>query len=116
MNDDMATFRVHREALSSGLSRWQWHRNHVIMFDYLYKYNEGDKILQKISSNYCLSLYIHNLSTSCMEKHAFEPLKEYFRRTPEVVNKVYTLVVRVPFYFIRYWIFSKVKSILVHEG
>ena len=39
MNEDMATFRVHQKALSSGLSPWQWRRNHVIMFDFLYKYN-----------------------------------------------------------------------------
>lgn len=115
MHDNMATFRVHQNALSSGLSRWQWLLNHVIMFDYLYKYNKRDILLQKVSQRYCLSLYIYNLRKKCNEKHDFYPLKEYFKRTPGNFEKIYTIIVKVPFYILRHGIFSRVISIFPYD-
>jgi glycosyltransferase involved in cell wall biosynthesis len=109
MNNYMATFRVHQSALSSGLSRWQWLRNHVRMFDYLYKYNNGDRLLLKKSRDYCLSLYIYNLQNKRNENGDFKPLKEYFERAPGFANGLITVMLRVPYYLVRYCLLSRLK-------
>lgn len=105
INDNMATFRVHQSALSSGLSYDQWLRNHIIMFDYLYKYNKKDGLLLKQSRNYCLSLYIYSLKNKRNKKQFLRPLKEYFNRKPGIFNGFVTILVRVPYYLVRYWLF-----------
>lgn len=111
MKDDMATFRVHQNALSSGLTRWQWLRNHVIMFDYMHKNNPDDNLLQCISRKYCLSLYIDKLKRPLNPDPDFKPLSEYFKRSPGVFEGSFTIV-KLPFYFLKYGFFSKVKSAL----
>lgn len=111
MADNMATFRVVESALSSGLSRWQWNKNHVIMYDYLFRYNKRDLQLQKISANYCLVLYVHNLQQGAHKEYStFKPLKEYLKRTPQIYHKIFTLVVRVPFFLIKHGLFHKLTS------
>jgi glycosyltransferase involved in cell wall biosynthesis len=110
MHDDMATFRVHQKALSSGLSRWQWFRNHVIMFDYLFKYNKQDVYLQRISRNYCLSLFVLELQYPA-EKHDFKPLKEYFKRRPGWSEKIVTSILKIPYYLFRHYMLLRIKSI-----
>jgi glycosyltransferase involved in cell wall biosynthesis len=110
MKDCMATFRVRKVALSSGLSRWQWLSNHVIMFDYLNKYNERDPLLQEKSRKYCLSLFIEKLRDKQNIKYDFRPLKEYFKRNPGLLDGLVTVIVRVPYYILKYYLFNKVKS------
>jgi glycosyltransferase involved in cell wall biosynthesis len=112
MREDMATFRVHKKALSSGLSRWQWLYNHIIMFDYLYKYNNRDELLQTISRNYCLSIYIYNLSSVNRTKHNFKPLKEYLRRNPGFREQIIVFGLRIPFYIVKYGILFRLKSFM----
>ncbi len=105
----MAAFRIHKTALSSGLSRWQWLYNHVVMFDYLFRYNEIDNLLQRISRNYCLSLYVYTLKDKSGARHDFKPLIEYFRRKPGIFEAITTLFIKVPFYFIKYGFFVKIR-------
>ena len=107
MNDNMATFRVHQHALSSGLSEWQWQRNHVLMYDHLFKYNPEDKLLQKISANHCLIMYVNSLKKSTISTNEFKPLPEYYKRTPVIANKVFTSLVRLPYYFLKYSLINK---------
>jgi hypothetical protein len=112
MVDNMATFRVVQTALSSGLSRWQWNRNHVIMYDYLFKYNKRDLLLQKISAGYCLVLYVHNLQQGGSSEHPeFNPIKEYLSRTPKLYNRIFTIFVKVPFYLLKHGLLYKFKSV-----
>jgi len=111
MKENMGTFRVHQTALSSGLSRRQWLINHIIMFDFLYKYNRRDKFLLKISRNYCLSLFIYNLGTNDKEIHDFKPLKEYIKRTPDIMEGLITIIFRLPYYFLRHGILNRIKQI-----
>lgn len=111
MTDNMAIFRVHQSALSSGLSNREWLRNHIIMFDYLYKHNKRDKLLLQISRKYCLSLYICKLKSRHIEGFDFKPLKEYYKRTPSILERIFTTIVRIPFYIVRHGLFSKVTSI-----
>jgi hypothetical protein len=113
MKDDMATFRVHQSALSSGLTRWQWLRNHVIMFDYMHKNNPGDNLLQDLSRKYCLSLYVYKLRGPQNPDPDFKPLREYFKRNPGVFEGLFTIV-KLPLYLLKYGFFSKVKSALFH--
>jgi glycosyltransferase involved in cell wall biosynthesis len=111
LKDNMAIFRVHQSALSSGLSRWQWLRNHVIMFDYLFKYNKRDKLLSRLSARYCLSIFIFNLSAGRNDNIDFNPLKEYFVRTNSITDKLITVFIRLPYYFIRHGIFPKLRAL-----
>jgi glycosyltransferase involved in cell wall biosynthesis len=101
MSENMSTFRVHMGALSSGLSRRQWIMNHIIMYDYLFKYNRRDKQLQKISARYCIILYLHNLKNKNEEPGSFKPLQEYLKREPGKLNKLITLLLRVPYYNVK---------------
>ena len=112
MADNMATFRLHKSALSSGLSNQDWLHNHIIMFDYLYKHNQRDKLLLQISRKYCLSLYIYKLSSGSIEGFHFKPLQEYYKRTPGFLEGVFTTFVRVPYYVLRHGLLSKVKSMI----
>jgi hypothetical protein len=110
MQDQMATFRVHRSALSSGLSRWQWLRNHVIMFDYMLKYNKRDNLLRELSCKYCLSLYVYKLSGLQKEENDFKPLKEFFKRDPDFLLGLFTII-KVPLYILKYRILFRAKSV-----
>lgn len=107
MNSNMATFRVHQSALSSGLSRGQWLRNHVIMFDHLYKSNKRDDLLLKLSRNYCLSLYIYEIQNKRSMNNDFKPLREYLKRTRRFQSRIFTLIVRAPYYIIRHGLISR---------
>lgn len=111
MPENMATFRVHEKALSSGLSRWEWLYNHVVMYDYLYKYNHRDELLQKISRNYCSSIYIYNLSSGNNAMNDFKPLKEYLKRNPGFFEKIVFLSLKIPYYIVRFGFFTKLKSL-----
>lgn len=104
MKDNMATFRVSGGALSSGLSVWQWSRNHITMFDYLFKYNNHDNKLNRLSRKYCISLYIHRLKGVKPDESDFEPLREYFKRKPRFAETMITLLIKVPYYYLRYFI------------
>ncbi len=115
MHDNMATFRIHQTALSSGLSKSQWFLNHVTMYDYLYNHNKRDKLLQKISRNYCLSIYVNNLKNGRNEKNDFKPLREYFRRTPGIFEKVNTLFFKVPYHILKHLIYLRIKSIFIYD-
>jgi hypothetical protein len=105
----MSTFRVHMGALSSGLSRRQWIMNHITMYDYLFKYNHRDKLLQKISARYCLILYVHNLKNKTEKTGGFKPLQEYLKREPGIFNRVVTFLLRVPYYNLKNG-FSQLKE------
>jgi glycosyltransferase involved in cell wall biosynthesis len=102
LNENMATFRVHMGALSSGLSRWQWFINHVKMYDHLFKYNKHDKRLQKISARYCLMLFVYQLQNNGKGKNDFKPLKGYYERTPSFSAKLFTTLVKIPYYMVRH--------------
>ncbi len=110
MPDDMATFRVHKNALSSGLSRWQWLYNHIVMYDYLFKYNSWDKLLQKLSRNYCLSIYIYNLSSGKIAGNKFKPLKEYLERNPGIFEQIIVFMLKVPYYILKYGFLRRLTS------
>jgi glycosyltransferase involved in cell wall biosynthesis len=114
MKDQMATFRVHQSALSSGLSRWQWLRNHVIMFDYMLKYNKRDNLLRELSCKYCLSLYICKLSGQQKGENDFKPLREYFKRSPGFLSGLFTII-KLPLYILKYRIFFRAKSVSVND-
>ena len=107
MNDNMATFRVHKHALSSGLSEWQWQRNHVLMYDHLFNYNPEDKLLEKISANHCLIMYVNSLKKRQISSNEFKSLPEYYKRTPAVTDRLFTNLVRVPYYFVKYRLLNK---------
>lgn len=115
MKENMSTFRVHRKALSSGLTHWQWHREHVKMFDYLYKYNKRDKLLLKLSGKYCLILYKYKLLNQQDARQEFYPLKEYLRRTPNISEIILVVIVKVPYYFVKYRIFRRIRSGFINE-
>jgi glycosyltransferase involved in cell wall biosynthesis len=115
LRDNMAIFRVHQSALSSGLSRWQWLRNHVIMFDYLFKYNKRDKLLSRLSARYCLSIFIHNLGAGRNDNIDFKPLREYFARTNNITDKLITVSLRLPYYIIKHGIFTKLRSLFIYD-
>jgi glycosyltransferase involved in cell wall biosynthesis len=110
MPENMATFRVHKNALSSGLSRWQWLYNHIVMYDYLFKYNHRDKLLLKKSRDYCLSIYIHNLSIGNKTINDFKPLKEYLKRDPQFFEKIVVFSLKIPYYIVKYGFLKKMKS------
>lgn len=115
MPDNMAMYRVHHKALSSGLSRWGWLYNHVIMFDYLYKHNQIDSLLLRKSRDYCLTLFIYKLQNSRTINVDFKPLEEYFKRRPGFFEKGYALIVRVPFYILKYGLFYWLKTRISSE-
>ncbi len=102
MPETMATFRVHKNALSSGLSRFQWLFNHIVMYDYLFKYNSRDKLLQEMSRNYCLSIYIYNLTNGKEARNNFKPLKEYLKRNPGISEQIIVFGLKVPYYILKY--------------
>lgn len=109
MKDDMATFRVHQGALSSGLSRWEWLYNHVLMFDYMLKYNKRDTLLRELSCNYCISLYIYKLRDPQNAEHDFNPLREYFLRKPGFFKGL-SVIIKLPLYIIKYKVLNSGKS------
>jgi glycosyltransferase involved in cell wall biosynthesis len=110
LNEDMATFRVSRGALSSGLSAWQWSRNHVTMYDHLFRFNKHDKNLQRLSRKHCLTLYIYRMQGIDGDKLDFKPLKEYFRRSPMLIEGLVTIFIKVPYYLTRYLVFHRLKT------
>jgi glycosyltransferase involved in cell wall biosynthesis len=106
MAESMATFRVHMGALSSGLSRRQWLINHVTIYDYLFKYNPRDSALQKISARYCLILFVDKLQNKHGDNNSFKALPAYLKRTPGVFERLFTIVVRIPYYILRHGIIA----------
>lgn len=115
IKDNMATFRITSNALSSGLSQWQWMRNHVIMYDYLFKHNNRDHLLQGIGRKYCLSLYIIKLKGLQNTEYDFRPLKEYFKRDPGLFDRLLTITVKVPYYLFKYGLFNRSKPVSSNE-
>ena len=111
MPEAMATFRIHKNALSSGLSRLQWLFNHIVMYDYLFKYNCRDTLLQKMSRNYCLSIYIYNLSNGKEARNNFKPLKEYLKRNPGIFERIFVFGLKIPYYLVKYGFVIKLKSL-----
>ena len=79
------------------------------MYDYLYKYHPEDKSLQKKSAHYCLVLYVESLKNGTPRTEQFKPLAEYYKRTPQVVEKIFTGLVKVPYYFLKFGLLERKK-------
>jgi glycosyltransferase involved in cell wall biosynthesis len=104
LKNDMSVFRVHKTALSSGLSDLDWNLNHIIMYDNLLKYNLNDFRLKKLIWFYHIKLLVlalndaeisqkigtRNIFISCIKK-------DY-----SFFNKFITVLVRFPYYYIKY--------------
>lgn len=102
MKDNMATFRVSPNALSSSLSSWQWSINHILMYDYLYKYNPTDELLNDLRRKHCLILLVHKFKNLNPNESSFKPLAEYFKRQPKILECVITIFIRIPYYLVKY--------------
>jgi hypothetical protein len=111
LKDNMATFRVSARALSSGLSDWQWSRNHITMFDHLFKYNSHDERLFGLSRKYCLNLFVKKLRGGYKDESGFKPLYEYLKRKPGYKEIMVLLIVKIPYYFCRYYFPNKIKTL-----
>lgn len=74
--EDMAVFRVHKTAKSSGQTQEQWYMNHILMYDSLRRNNPADKILPDLIFFYYKLLYVNSLRNGFSGTEYLEKMKK----------------------------------------
>jgi len=104
MADNMATYRVHKEGVCSGLSEEQSILNHIIMFKHLYKYNSWLFQIRPQIARYYLIHFNYALRVKKNKWPVWGDLKKYIKYESGFFRLTRTCLLYVPFYLIKYWL------------
>jgi RimJ/RimL family protein N-acetyltransferase/glycosyltransferase involved in cell wall biosynthesis len=111
MKENMATYRVHKNGVCSGLSKEQRILNHIEMLKQLSLSNPYDILLKEKLADYYLAHFNYELRVKKSVKIDLEPVCGFYLTEPDILKKFKASFIFIPFYITKYWIPNLLKAI-----